>query len=126
MKYSEQEAERIRQEYGIKDSTIRQWRYRKAIPNRYSTGENKRIPVSCFSVGEKTMLQLIADAIHNQYLSFEKVCMSIGVPHRPYYDAIKGKGVISVNEMTAVCARIKEVIKELNGLIPIDTPLCEQ
>lgn len=116
MEYDEVLARKIQKRYGLPNNRVYQWRFRGIIPDKYIKNNPERKYVKDLRGRDRKKLDVIERIIKNKYISFEDICLGIGVKHRSYYDSIKGIGFVSVKEMARIIKEYKRVVKELAAI----------
>lgn len=59
MEFTESQARKLQREFNIPDSTLRVWRYRMVIPNKYKSDENKTPVETYYSCGSRQLDNII-------------------------------------------------------------------
>ena len=110
MKFDEQKAKEIIEKYSLNDKTIRVWRSRNAIPDKYAREDyNKRITTKAGDIRHDHLMDLLKTGMLNR-------TVLSGLTNIPLYkinDAVAGKARLSDSDVQKCKIEIKRVKIEI-------------
>lgn len=107
MEFDEKKAQEIAARCGLSEQTVRGWRFRNRIPDRYSDESYQPVPEA--SKADKIILTRIKDLKENEYINFTVLSELAGMDMQRLYDAVRGKGRIGKEELGKVVMELKKL-----------------
>lgn len=107
MEYTEEKAREIIERYGLSPTAMKVWRTRGAIPNKYNNPGYT--PTEKASKADKVILARLAEVIGRGYINFSVLCEIARADKQAVYDAMRGKGRVSRNDLNKVVLELKRL-----------------
>lgn len=107
MEFTEENATEIIKKYGMSEKTIKVWKSRGSIPDKYA--DDDYTPVPAMNRPEKIKLQRMNDILKSEVFNMQVVSELSGVTYLKLEDAIRGKGRIGSDDLSKVIIEIKKI-----------------
>lgn len=107
MEYSEEKARGIINKYDLSPDTMKVWRTRGAIPDRYGNPNYK--PTKKMSKADKVVVARLAEVIGRGYINFSVLCEIARADKQAVYDAMRGKGRVSRDDLDKLVLELKRL-----------------
>ena len=107
MKYSEEKAREIINKYNLSPNTMKVWRTRGAIPDKYNNPEYT--PTEKVSKADNVILARLAELNSRGYINFSVLCDVAKVNKQIIYDAMRMKGRIVRNNLDKIVLELKKL-----------------
>lgn len=107
MEYSEEKAREIVAKYNLSPSTMNGWRWRGAIPDKYSNPEYT--PTEKASRADNIILARLAELNSRGYINFSVLCDVAKVNKQIIYDAMRMKGRIVRSDLDKLVLELKRL-----------------
>lgn len=107
MEYTEEKAMEIMERYNLSPSTMKGWRFRGAIPDRYVNSSYK--PTEKTGKADKVILARLAELNSRGYINFSVLCDVAKVNKQVIYDAMRMKGRIDRNDLDKIVLELKRL-----------------
>lgn len=107
MEFSEEKARDIINKYNLSTSTLNGWRWRGAIPDKYSNPEYT--PTEKANKADKVILARLAELNNRGYINFTVLCDVAKVNKQMLYDAMRMKGRIDRNDLDKIVLELKRL-----------------
>ena len=107
MKYSEEKAREIVEKYNLSPTTMKGWRWRGAIPDKYSNPEYT--PTEKASKADNVILARLAELNNRGYINFTVLCDVAKVNKQVIYDAMRMKGRINRDDLDKIVLELKKL-----------------
>lgn len=113
MEFDETKANEIAARCSLSEKTVNVWRHRNRIPDKYAD-EGYR-PVPELSKADKILLSRISELKSNDYINFTVLAELSGVDMQRLYDAVRGRGRVSKEELEKVVLELKKLKVFINN-----------
>lgn len=113
MEFDEEKAKEIAARCGLSEKTVKVWRHRNRIPDRYADEGYRPVPEP--SKADKIILKRIAELKSGDYINFAVLAELSGVDMQRLYDAVRGKGKIGKEELERVLLQFKKLKVFINN-----------
>ena len=107
MEYTEEKAREIIEKYELSPTTMKVWRTRGAIPDRYSNPEYT--PTEKASRADNIILARLAELNSRGYINFSVLCDVAKVNKQIIYDAMRMKGRIVRSDLDKLVLELKRL-----------------
>ena len=107
MEFDEEKAKEIAARCGLSEKTVKVWRHRGRIPDKYADEGYRPVPEP--SKADKIILTRIKDLKENECINFTVLSELAGVDMQHLYDAVRGKGRIGKEELSKVVMELKKL-----------------
>lgn len=107
MEYTDEKAKEIVNKYNLSPTTMKVWRTRGAIPDKYNNPEYT--PIEKASKADKVILARLAELNSRGYINFSVLCDVAKVNKQIIYDAMRMKGRIVSNELDKIVLELKKL-----------------
>lgn len=107
MEYTEEKAREIIEKYELSPTTMKVWRTRGAIPDKYNNPEYT--PIEKASKADKVILARLAELNSRGYINFSVLCDVAKVNKQVIYDAMRMKGRIDRNDLDKIVLELKRL-----------------
>lgn len=111
MDFDEKIAIEIIERLSLSDKTLRVWKLRGSIPDKYANAEYK-LPVSLDKAGKIIQKRILA-VLNSNLINSKVICSLTGVVYQRYTDVNRGKAAFTPDEILA----LKKEINRLKILI---------
>lgn len=107
MEYTEEKAREIIEKYGLSSTTMKVWRTRGDIPDKYNNPEHT--PTEKASKADKIILARLAELNSRGYINFTALCDVAKVNKQVIYDAMRMKGRVNKNDLDKIVLELKKL-----------------
>lgn len=107
MEYTEEKAREIIEKYELSPTTMKVWRTRGAIPDKYNNPEYT--PTEKASKADKVILARLAELNSRGYINFSVLCDVAKVNKQIIYDAMRMKGRIDRSDLDKLVLELKRL-----------------
>lgn len=113
MEFNEEKAKEIVERYNLSENTVRVWRNRNRIPDKYSDGNYQPAPET--SKADRIILNRIKELKESGCINFTVLAELSGMDVTRLKDAVKGKGRIRKDELDKVVMELKKLKVFINN-----------
>lgn len=113
MKFNEEKAKEIVEKYNLSDKTVKVWRSRNAIPDKYADENYKPAPE--VSKADRIILNRIKELKESGCINLTVLAELSGMDVTRLKDAVSGKGRIRKDELEKVVMELKKLKVFINN-----------
>lgn len=107
MEYTEEKAREIVEKYNLSPTTMKVWRTRGEIPDKYNNPEYT--PTEKASKADNVIIARLAELNSRGYINFSVLCDVAKVNKQIIYDAMRMKGRVNRNDLDKIVLELKKL-----------------
>lgn len=107
MEFDKEKAKEIAVKYNLSEKTVRVWRSRNRIPDKYADESYRPLPEA--GKADRIILARIKELKEKDCINFSVLAELAGVDTQRLHDAVRGKGRIGKDELEKVVMELKKL-----------------